>query len=145
MAWKNYRQVRRILSLHEHVHQLEAGRLARLEALAQNLREEESRLVRCLDGNKGLIAIFPDLVLNRLRATMQRQRDAAHAVELQARATLEQAKRVKQAEKLLANAEREQDRKRADDALSEIIDIVSAWPDVSVPQVSTVMRDLEPE
>ncbi|MBI1867117.1 MAG: hypothetical protein HYS06_02265 [Methylocystis sp.] len=119
--------------MHEHLHQLEAGRLARLEALAWNLREEEARLVRYLDSNRGLVAIFPDLVLNRLRTTIQRQKGAAHAVEMQARRTLEQAKRVKQAEKLLANAERDRDREFAKAALSEVVDSMSTWPDVSAP------------
>lgn len=130
MKWKNHR---RILALHEHLRQLEAGRLARLEALARNLKEEETQLIRALEGNEGLVAIFPDLVLNRLRTTMERSQGAAHAVEMQAKLALEQAKRAKQAEKLLAGSERDRDRELAQKELSELVDSLSNTTNVSAP------------
>ncbi len=116
------RQARRILSLFEHLHQLEAVRLTRLEAEARDLKEEERRLILQFDGDGALTTIFPDLVLNKLRSTIERQKVVGLAVEKQAQLTLERAKRVKQGEKLVAEAERAQSLLHWQRELSEIVD-----------------------
>lgn len=130
MDWKNQR---RILAVHEHLHRIEVARLSKLEREARELKEEEARIVGYLDDNRNMIAIFPEIVLQRLRLNIQQQQDARRAVEWQADIALEQARRVKQAERLVANAEKARDRVRAQDDLREIIERASSRRDISAP------------
>lgn len=130
MNWKNQR---RILAVHEHLHRIEVARLLKLEREARELKEEEARIVGYLDDNRNMIAIFPEIVLQRLRLNIQQQQDARRAVEWQADIALEQARRVKQAERLVANAEKARDRVRAQDDLREIIERASSRRDISAP------------
>lgn len=130
MNWKNQR---RILAVHEHLHRIEVGRLSKLEREARDLKEEEARIVSYLDQNREMIAIFPDIVLQRLKANIQQQQSILQAVERQTAVALEQAKRVKQAERLVKNAEREREQELAREDLREIIERVSWRPDISAP------------
>jgi hypothetical protein len=130
---RNDRQARRILSLFEHLHQLEAGRLSRLEAHARELKEEEQRLIFHLDGDGALATIFSDLVLNKLRSTMEQQKSITLAVEKQAKLTLEHAKRVKQGEKLVVEAERDRSLQLSQSELDEIIDSALKMADIRSP------------
>lgn len=130
MKWKNQR---RILAVHEHLHRIEVGRLSKLEREARDLKEEEARIVGYLDENRDMIAIFPEIVLQRLKANIQQQQNVLQAVERQANIAIEQAKRVKQAERLVESAEQAREQELARENLREIIERVS-WPrDISVP------------
>ncbi len=130
MNWKNQR---RILAVHEHLHRIEVGRLSKLERAARDLKEEEARIVGYLDDNRDMIAMFPEIVLQRLKANIRQQQDVLQAVERQADIALEQAKRVKQAERLVANAERARDQALAYEDLREVIERVSWTQDISAP------------
>jgi hypothetical protein len=130
---RNDRRARRILSLFEHLHQLEAGRLSRLEAHARELELEEQRLIFHLDGDGVLATIFSDLVLNKLRSTIQQRDVAALAVEKQAKLTLEHAKRVKQSERLVVEAERDRSLQLWQSELGEIIDRALKVADIRSP------------
>jgi hypothetical protein len=115
-------QARRILSLFQHLHQLEAGHLSRLEARVSELAKEERALVSYLEGGGVLSSVFSDLVLNKLRSTAQRHKTAKLAVEIQTSRALEQARRVKQGERLVAKIERDREVKTSQWELREIID-----------------------
>jgi hypothetical protein len=115
-------QARRILSLFQHLHQLEAGHLSRLEARVSELEKEERALVSYLEGGGVLSSVFSDLVLNKLRSTAQRHKTAKLAVEIQTSRALEQARRVKQGERLVAKIERDREVKTSQWELREIID-----------------------
>jgi hypothetical protein len=119
MNWKNRR---RILAVHEHLHKIEMSRLSKLERAARDLKEEEARIVGYLDDNREMIAMFPDLVLQRLKANIRQQQDMLREVERQTDVTLEQARRVKQAERLVANAELAREQALEQEALREILD-----------------------
>jgi hypothetical protein len=128
MNWKNRR---RILAVHEHLHKIEIGRLSKLERAARDLKEEEARIVGYLDGNREMIAMFPDIVLERLKTNIRRQQDMLKEVERQTDLTLEQARRVKQAERLVANAEQAREQALELEALREILEHRSHITDVS--------------
>jgi NCAIR mutase (PurE)-related protein len=130
MNWKNRR---RVLAVHEHLHRIEVGRLSRLEREARELKAEEERIVSYLDENREMIAIFPEIVLQRLKANIQQQQNVLQAVERQATVALEQAKRVKQAERLVEKAERERYQEFERQDLREIIERVSWTADISAP------------
>lgn len=130
MNWKNQR---RILAVHEQLHRIEIGRLSRLERRARELKEEEGRIVRCLDGNRDMIALFPEVVLQRLKANIRHQKELGVEVDRQTNVTLEQAKRVKQAERLVADAEKERDQAEDVESLREIIDACGRPRDFSAP------------
>lgn len=132
MQWKPH-QARRILALNKHLHRLELARLARMEALASKLKDEEKQLIAFLDGNRGLIAIFPELVLARLRTKMQEQKEAARAAEVQAKAAREQATRVKLTEKFADEAEERDEREFVRRELNEILGGISPRGKVSAP------------
>jgi hypothetical protein len=119
MNWKNRR---RILAVHEHLHKIEMSRLSQLERAARDLKEEEARIVGYLDQNREMIAMFPDLVLQRLKANIRRQQDVLREVERQTDVALEQARRVKQAERLVANAELAREQAIEQEALREILE-----------------------
>jgi hypothetical protein len=119
MNWKNRR---RILAVHEHLHKIEMSRLSKLERAARDLKEEEARIVGYLDDNREMIAMFPDLVLQRLKANIRQQQDMLKEVERQADVALEQARRVKQAERLVANAELAREQALEQEALREILE-----------------------
>jgi hypothetical protein len=119
MNWKNRR---RILAVHEHLHKIEMSRLSKLERAARDLKEEEARIVGYLDDNREMIAMFPDLVLQRLKANIRQQQDMLREVERQTDVTLEQARRVKQAERLVANAELAREQALEQEALREILE-----------------------
>lgn len=119
MNWKNRR---RILAVHEHLHKIEMSRLSKLERAARDLKEEEARIVGYLDQNREMIAMFPDLVLQRLKANIRRQQDVLREVEQQTDVALEQARRVKQAERLVANAELAREQAMEQEALREILE-----------------------
>jgi hypothetical protein len=129
----NDRRARRILSLFEHLRQLEAGRLSRLEMRAHDLKKEEKRLILHLDSDGVLATNFPDLVLNKLRSTMQQQKVVALAIEKQAKLALEQAKRAKQGERLVAKAELDESLRLSQSELGEIIDGASKPGDIRSP------------
>jgi hypothetical protein len=119
MNWKNRR---RILAVHEHLHKIEMSRLSKLERAARDLKEEEARIVGYLDDNREMIAMFPDLVLQRLKANIRQQQDMLREVERQTDVALEQARRVKQAERLVANAELAREQALEQEALREILE-----------------------
>jgi hypothetical protein len=119
MNWKNRR---RILAVHEHLHKIEMSRLSKLERAARDLKEEEVRIVGYLDDNREMIAMFPDLVLQRLKANIRQQQDMLKQVERQTDVALEQARRVKQAERLVANAELAREQALQEEALREILE-----------------------
>lgn len=119
MNWKNRR---RILAVHEHLHKIEMSRLSKLERAARDLKEEEARIVGYLDDNREMIAMFPDLVLQRLKANIRQQQDMLKEVERQTDVALEQARRVKQAERLVANAELAREQALEQEALREILE-----------------------
>jgi len=130
MNWKNQR---RILAVHEQLHRIEVGRLSRLEGKVRELKEEEERIVKCLDGNRNMIALFPEVVLQRLKANIRQQRELRQEVERQTNVTMEQAKRVKQAERLVADAKIEREEAAELDALREVIDNCARPRDFSAP------------
>lgn len=130
MNWKNRR---RILAVHEHLHKIEVSRLSKLERAARDLKEEEARIVGYLDDNREMIAMFPDLVLQRLKANIKQQQDMLKEVERQAALALEQAKRVKQAERLVANAELAREQALEQEALREILEHRAHMQDISAP------------
>jgi AraC-like DNA-binding protein len=119
MNWKNRR---RILAVHEHLHKIEMSRLSKLERAARDLKEEEARIVGYLDDNREMIAMFPDLVLQRLKANIRQQQDMLKEVERQTDVALEQARRVKQAERLVANADLAREQALEQEALREILE-----------------------
>jgi hypothetical protein len=128
MNWKNRR---RILAVHEHLHKIEVGRLSKLERASRDLKEEEARIIGYLDGNREMIAMFPDIVLERLKVNIRRQKDLLKEVERQTDLTLEQARRVKQAERLVANAEQAREQALEQEALREILEHCSHMSDIS--------------
>jgi hypothetical protein len=128
MNWKNRR---RILAVHEHLHRIESARLSKLERTARDLKEEELRIVGYLDGNPDMIAMFPDIVLQRLKANIKQQQELAKEVARQCGVALEQARRVKQAERLVTNAEDERRLVLEQEALREIIECAASRPDAS--------------
>ncbi|BBU61623.1 hypothetical protein MSC49_15580 [Methylosinus sp. C49] len=130
MNWKNQR---RILAVHEQLHRIEVGRLSRLERRALELKEEETRIVECLDDNRTMIALFPEVVLQRLKANIRQQQELRKEVDRQTSVTLEQAKRVKQAERLVADAQMERDRAMEAEALREVIEHCARARDFSAP------------
>ncbi|TDX65862.1 hypothetical protein EDE12_102351 [Methylosinus sp. sav-2] len=130
MNWKNQR---RILAVHEQLHRIEVGRLSQLERRARELKEEETRIVECLDGNRNLITLFPEVVLQRLKANIRQQQELRKEVDRQTNVTLEQAKRVKQAERLVADAQMERDRAMELEALREVIEHCTTPRDFSAP------------
>lgn len=130
MNWKNQR---RILAVHEQLHRIEVGRLSRLERKARELKDEEARIVECLDGNRNLIALFPEVVLQRLKANIRQQQDLRNEVDRQTEVTLEQAKRVKQAERLVVDAQMERDRIMELEELHEVIEHYATQRDFSAP------------
>jgi hypothetical protein len=130
MNWKNQR---RILAVHEQLHRIEVGRLSRLEREARELKVEEERIVGCLDGNRNMIALFPEIILHRLKANIRQQQELRKEVDRQTNVTTEQAKRVKQAEQLVADAEMERDRAVELEELREVIDNCSRPRDFSAP------------
>lgn len=130
MNWKNQR---RILAVHEQLHRIEVGRLSRLERRARELKEEETRIVQCLDGNRDMIALFPEVVLQRLKANIRQQKEVGIEVDRQTSVTLEQAKRVKQAERLVADAKIERDQAAELQSLREIVDTCARPRDFSAP------------
>jgi hypothetical protein len=130
MNWKNQR---RILAVHEQLHRIEVGRLSRLERKARELKEEEARIVECLDGNRNMITLFPEVVLQRLKSNIRQQQELRKEVDRQTNVTMEQAKRVKQAERLVADAEMERERVSELEALAEIIEHCATPRDFSAP------------
>ncbi|HEY8262693.1 MAG TPA: hypothetical protein VIG55_15890 [Methylosinus sp.] len=98
------------------------SRLSKLERAARDLKEEEARIVGYLDDNREMIAMFPDLVLQRLKANIRQQQDMLKQVERQTDVALEQARRVKQAERLVANAELAREQALQEEALREILE-----------------------
>jgi hypothetical protein len=128
MNWKNRR---RILAVHEHLHKIEVGRLSKLERTARDLKEEEVRIVGYLDGNREMIAMFPDIVLRRLKTNIKQQQDLSKEVERQTGLALEQARRVKQAERLVSNAELAREQALEQEALREILEHRAHMRDVS--------------
>ncbi|ATQ69863.1 hypothetical protein CQW49_19725 [Methylosinus trichosporium OB3b] len=127
----NWKSRRRILAVHEHLHKIEIGRLSKLERAARDLKEEEARIVGYLDGNREMIAMFPDIVLERLKSNIRRQQDMLKEVERQTDLTLEQARRVKQAERLVDNAEQAREQALELEALREILEHHSHMTDLS--------------
>ncbi|BGE87457.1 MULTISPECIES: hypothetical protein [Methylosinus] len=117
--------------MHEHLHKIEIGRLSKLERAARDLKEEEARIVGYLDGNREMIAMFPDIVLERLKSNIRRQQDMLKEVERQTDLTLEQARRVKQAERLVDNAEQAREQALELEALREILEHHSHMTDLS--------------
>jgi hypothetical protein len=128
MNWKNRR---RILAVHEHLHKIEMSRLSKLERAARDLKEEEARIVGYLDDNREMIAMFPDLVLQRLKTNIRQQQDMLKEVERQTDVALEQARRVKQAERLVANADLAREQALEQEALREILEHRSHMQDMT--------------
>jgi hypothetical protein len=114
--------VRRIQAVQAQKHRLEEWRLADLRRLEGEARAASEALIRAMDGEHPLHGLFVAAGARRLEAlSAQEQRLAAERVA-QAAAALEQARRLKASEKILAAAQAAYDEERRRLDLVEVLE-----------------------
>jgi regulator of protease activity HflC (stomatin/prohibitin superfamily) len=115
-AFRRLDSVRRIQAVQSQKHRLEEWRLADVQRREAETRAAAEALIKALDGDNPLHGLFVAAGAKRLEAlSAQGQRLAAERAAQAARA-LEQARRLKACEKLLAVAEAacEEERRRVE-------------------------------
>jgi hypothetical protein len=114
--------VRRIQAVQAQKHRLEEWRLADLRRREGEARAASEALIRAMDGEHPLHGLFVAAGARRLEAlSAQEQRLAAERVA-QAAAALEQARRLKASEKILAAAQAAYDEERRRLDLVEVLE-----------------------
>jgi len=125
MAQDRATRVRRIVKVQEQLHRLEEQRLAEAQALLDRLRQDEVDLIGLLNAEDGLAGLFMDATVNRLRSISEQLVHADVQRQAQAQKVVETGSRLKAAERLLAEAEREARRESEQKQLVEATERLS--------------------
>lgn len=115
----------RIVKVQEQLHRAEERRLAEIQQEFDRLRQDEIDLIALLNAEDGLAGLFMDATVNRLRSVAEQQIQTALKRQAQTQAVLETGSRLKAAEKLLTEAEREARREAEQQQLSEAMERLS--------------------
>lgn len=109
----------RIVKVQEQLHRAEEQRLVEIQDRFDQLRQDETDLIALLNAEDGLAGLFMDATVNRLRSLAEQQIQTALQREVQMQAVLETGSRLKAAEKLLTEAERDARREAEQQQLAE--------------------------
>lgn len=109
----------RIVKVQEQLHRAEEQRLVEIQDRFDQLRQDETDLIALLNAENGLAGLFMDATVNRLRSLAEQQIQTALQREAQMQAVLETGSRLKAAEKLLTEAERDARREAEQQQLAE--------------------------
>ncbi len=109
----------RIVKVQEQLHRAEEQRLAEIQQQFDQLRQDETDLIARLNADDGLAGLFMDATVNRLRSVAEQQIQVALERQAQTQAVLDTGSRLKAAEKLLGEAERDARREAEQQQLAE--------------------------
>jgi hypothetical protein len=127
------RRARRILSLCRHVQQVESGRYARLEALLGDAQADAVRVALYLDNPDSVMTSLWSMVLGKAHNQLLRCDELEEALKIQARKSSDEARRVKLAERLVAQTQDSLAQERTYQELREIVDYCLRANKVSAP------------
>lgn len=115
----------RIVKVQEQLHRTEERLLAEIQEHFDRLRQDETDLIARLNAEDGLAGLFMDATVNRLRSVAEQQIQTALQRQTQTEAVLATGARLKAAEKLLAEAERDSRREDEQQQLTEATERLS--------------------
>lgn len=115
----------RIVKVQEQLHRTEERHLAEIQEHFDRLRQDETDLIARLNAEDGLAGLFMDATVNRLRSVAEQQIQTALQRQTQTEAVLATGARLKAAEKLLAEAERDSRREDEQQQLTEATERLS--------------------
>lgn len=115
----------RIVKVQEQLHRTEERHLAEIQEHFDRLRQDETDLIARLNAEDGLAGLFMDATVNRLRSVAEQQIQTALQRQTQTEAVLATGARLKAAEKLLAEAERDARREDEQQQLTEATERLS--------------------
>jgi hypothetical protein len=115
----------RIVKVQEQLHRTEERLLAEIQEHFDRLRQDETDLIARLNAEDGLAGLFMDATVNRLRSVAEQQIQTALQRQTQTEAVLATGARLKAAEKLLAEAERDARREDEQQQLTEATERLS--------------------
>ncbi len=96
------------------------------------LRAEEAALIKHLERDDSLVALFPEQLLRRLQEARRLRLEAIEAHASQSKRAAEQRRRTKQTERLADYAEAEAAREKAEREARELLDLLIASTCVSL-------------
>lgn len=118
-------RVRRIVKVQEQLHRAEKQRLAEVQDLHARLKQDEGDLIGLLNAEDGLAGLFLDATVNRLRSTAEHLIQADLQRQAQAQKVIETGSRLKAAERLLDEADRDARREQEQQQLAEATERLS--------------------
>lgn len=118
-------RIARIVKVQEQLHRAEERRLAEIQEAFDRLRQDEIDLIARLNAEDGLAGLFIDATVNRLRSVAEQQIQVALQRQDQMEAVLDTGSRLKAAEKLLLEAERDARREAEQTQLAEATERLS--------------------
>jgi hypothetical protein len=118
-------QLARIVKVQEQLHRAEERRLAEIQDEFDRLRRDETDLIALLNSEDGLAGLFMDATVNRLRSVAEQQIQVALQRQAQTQAVLDTGSRLKAAEKLHEEAERDARREAEQEQLAEATERLS--------------------
>ncbi len=115
-------RLRRVAALQRRLRDIETGKVARTEARLRELAEQEQALIAFLSRDDGAAAMFPAIVLERLRGARETRTRVLDQLAAERRTLLERSRRVMQADDLAAAARRALEAEEEAAGLEEILD-----------------------
>jgi len=127
------RRLRKLLALQEMRWKVETAKAARVESALRDLGDEERRLAVLLERDDPGAHIFPEFVLNRLKSTSQRGREATAQLERQSRVALEQKTMARRIEKVIERVDAQRRQRDAEEEKKRMLDRLHRASKVSAP------------
>jgi len=118
-------RIARIVKVQEQLHRAEERRLAEIEAERDRLKQDETDLIGLLNAEDGLAGLFMDATVNRLRSIAEQLIHVDLQRQAQAQKVIETGSRLKAAERLLTDAERDARREQEQQQLVEATERIS--------------------
>ena len=126
-------KVNRILKVQQQLQKAAELKLAGMDRKMAELRQGETILLETLNGSDQLQGLFVEAKAKRLQTLSGQIAQLDQTRVVQRRAVLERAMQAKRVEKMVDSLEEENRRQEEKRALSEILDLVAAKPDASLP------------
>lgn len=117
------RRSRRVLAVQSQLDRLAEWRLIELQSLASALGDKQRDLIGLLSGESGISGIFSGMILRRLQTVEEMLVTVANAQQTQSGCHQNERRRLRCAERIVANLESEE---RRTDALCQLAEVIEA-------------------
>jgi hypothetical protein len=130
---KRAQKVERMLDVLKHIHRIEEVKKVELQRKLAELEQSQHEVIHALNTDDALHGLFVDTTAKFLRSLAKEAQNVAEAKDVQSQRILENASKMKHAERLSEQLERETRRVESETQLHEAIERVARPGNTSSP------------